>query len=485
LNYWGQNIASFDELPPREGILNPGYKLEWERFQQQIITDFLAWQAALVRELKRPDQFISHDFAGFPSDADLYEIAKGLDIPAVNIYMGLQDEMDGRLIAFCGDVNRSLKAGNYLVTETTAQTIGWDSKHQFPPYPGQLRQAVFANIASGASLIAYWHWHSLHYGQETYWKGVLSHDLEPGRVYREVSRIAGELKKTGPVLVNLKKKNKAAILFSLDSWHGLNFMPFDDEANYMSVLNQLYGALYDLRVEADFIFPQSRNLSDYQLILVPALYIADDALLNRLSDYVKNGGHLLMTFKSGFCDENSTVRWERAPGPLREAAGFTYQEFTNLETPLRLKDDPYGAGEKNTVSTWAEFLVPDKAKPLAYYDHPVFGPYPAITRNSHGRGTLTYQGTMLSDKLQEKVLQETLKTAGVPLPDVDLPAAVKSKHGVLNNGRAVHFYFNFSRAPQELIYNYGEGMEILSGRPMAKSDKLNLPPWDLAIITEK
>ena len=54
LNYWGQRINRFDEVPPREGALNPGYRLEWERFQQAIATDFLSWQAAIVRELKRP-----------------------------------------------------------------------------------------------------------------------------------------------------------------------------------------------------------------------------------------------------------------------------------------------------------------------------------------------------------------------------------------------------------------------------------------------
>jgi len=64
LNYWGQNIRDFDELPPRDNILNPGYKLEWERFQQKVAADFLGWQAKIVNELKRPGQFISHDFAG-------------------------------------------------------------------------------------------------------------------------------------------------------------------------------------------------------------------------------------------------------------------------------------------------------------------------------------------------------------------------------------------------------------------------------------
>jgi len=65
-----------------------------------------------------------------------------------------------------------------------------------------------------------------------------------------------------------------------------------------------------------------------------------------------------MTFKSGFANENSAVRWVRAPGPLRQAVGFSYQEFSNLAQPLALKDDPFHAGADNKVAYWAEFLMP-------------------------------------------------------------------------------------------------------------------------------
>ncbi len=109
-----------------------------------------------------------------------------------------------------------------------------------------------------------------------------------------------------------------------------------------SLVQPVHRALYDANVGTDFVFPDDRpDFSQYKLIVVPALYIADDALLKKISDYVKGGGHVLMTFKSGFANENSAVRWVRAPGPLREAAGFTYQEFSNLEKPLALKDDPF------------------------------------------------------------------------------------------------------------------------------------------------
>jgi len=138
LNYWGQRINDWDELPPRDGILNPGYKLEWERYQHKIATDFLAWQARIVKEYKRSDQFICHNFVGgVRTDVDEYEIAKNLDIAGVNPYFpwsGGPDMVDGQEWALSGDLARSLKRQNYLITETNAQTIGWDSKTQFPPY---------------------------------------------------------------------------------------------------------------------------------------------------------------------------------------------------------------------------------------------------------------------------------------------------------------------------------------------------------------
>ncbi len=486
LVYWGQLVNGWDEFPPRDGILNPGYKLEWERYQQKIVTDFLSWQASIVNEYKRPDQFITQNFVGgVRTNIDEYEIARHLDVASVNPYHAVQDELDGEGIALSGDLCRSLKRNNYLITETNAQTIGWDSKTQFPPYDGQLRLNVYSHISSGANMVAYWHWHSLHYGQETFWKGILSHDLEPNRAYKEVSRIGQELKQVGPKLVNLKKANRVAILYSIDSFHGIQFMPFHDRVDYLYLLNQFYRTLYRMNVGVDFVFPQSTDLSRYQVIVVPPLYIADDGLLQRLSGFVEDGGHLVLGPKSGFCDENSTVRWIKAPGPLRKAAGFYYQEFSNLKQELPLKDDPFQAGDQNTVSVWAEFIIPESAKGLAYYDHPFFGKYPAITRNLYGKGSVTYEGTVLSDLLQSKVMADVLKTAGLNSSDQELPPAVRVKSGLSTAGKSMRFYLNYSGQAQAFKYSYGAGTELLSQRPIGKAETITLAPWDLAIVEER
>ncbi len=486
LNYWGQRLNGWEEIPPREGILNPGWKLEWERYSQWITTDFLSWQAAIVNQYKRPGQFVTHDLAGPPRpEVNEFDIGRSLDIVAVNPYHGTQDDFDGIGSSLPGDYSRSLKQTNYLVTETNAQTIGWNSKTQFPPYDGQLRLDVYTHLSSGANMVEYWHWHSIHNGQETYWKGVLSHDLEPNRAYAEVSRTAHELRKIGPHIVDLKRDNKVALLYSGDSRQGIRFMPFSDQADYESVMRGMYAALYRLNVAVDFVFPDSAGLSRYKLIVVPPLYVADDQLLERLTEYVRDGGHLVMAFKSGFTNEFDTVRWTMAPGPLREAAGFHYQEFSNLKTSLSLKDDPFKAGPDNKVSDWAEMLIPDTAQPLAFYDHPFFGKYPAVTRNRFGKGTLTYEGTVLTDKLQENVLLDVLGIAGLTGADQALPPNVRVKHGVNRSGKTIHYYLNYSNDSQAFAYPYGSGTDLLTDGRVMHSQQVILKPWDLAIIEEK
>lgn len=494
LNYWGMTIDSWEELAPRDGITNTGYKLEWERFNRKAVADFLKWQSAIVSEYKRNDQFIMHCFMPSVQDIDQHESARLMDMLAVNVYHGQQDDLTGEEIAFAGDFFRSIKQKNYLITETNAQTIGWNSRIQQPPYPGQLRQNVYAHLGSGANMVEYWHWHSIHYGQETYWKGVLSHDLQPNRAYAEVSETAHELQRIGKKLVNLKKQNKVAILFSHDSNDALDFMPFDRSGSaweagsndfYRNRLAaQFHKILYRKNVGVDFIFPENPEFEKYKLVIIPSLYIASNELLQKINLYIRNGGHVIMQFKSGFADENSMVRPVMAPGPLRESCGFYYQEFTNFEE-LNLKDDPFQVGnEQNKVNTWAEYIITETAIPLAFYDHKYFNDYPAITINNYGKGTLLYEGCMVSNAIQEKILLQTLERAGIKTPDQDISWPLITKSGINESGKIIRYYYNYSSESQGFTYPYKGGLELLSGKRVTAGETLTIAPWDLLIFEE-
>ena len=495
LNYWGQDLHSWTDLPRPDGAQSTGYKLEWSRWSQMRVTDFLHWQAQLVRECAGPRQFVTHDFAGsLHGDVNESAVAQKLDVAGVNIYhWGTQDQYNGAAQKLDGDFTRSLKRGNFLVTETNAQTTDWSSSFQYPPYDGQFRQDVYTHLSNGANMVEYWHWASIHANQETYWKGVLGHDLEPNRAYAEMSRTGKELQKIGQRLVGLRIHNDVAILWSRDSLNALNDMPFAKQtqwgggasnADYGSEVRQIHRALYDLNVGTDFVFPDTADLSAYKVLVVPSLYIADDALLQRIAEFVRKGGHVVMGFKSGFANENAAVRWTTAPGPLRQVLGFHYQEFSNLAQPLALKGDPFQAGDDNKVRHWAEFLQLDTAKALAWYDHPFFGRWPAITANQFGAGKAVYEGTYLSDKLQKAVLQSVLQEKGLIGPDQQLPSHIQARTGVNRFGKTIRYYFNYSGNPATFTYRHKTGTDLLTSRAVKGDETVTLAPWDLAIVEE-
>jgi beta-galactosidase len=136
------------------------------------------------------------------------------------------------------------------------------------------------------------------------------------------------------------------------------------------------------------------------------------------------------------------------------------------------------------VSTWAEFLQLETAKPLAVYDHPFFGRWPAITSNVFGSGTLIYEGTALSDKLQEAIVLDALGGAGLTGPDQQLPSSVRLKHGISHDGRNLHYYLNYSGSPATLTYSYTAGTDLLTGQSLAQGQETTVGPWDLLIMKE-
>ena len=448
------------------------------------MADFITWQAGIIAEYKRPDQFITHDFMPWLTSVDQFAATRKLDMPSLNVYHGTQNNVTGEDVMWPDDFYRSVRKTNHLITETNAQTTGWDSKGQYPPFDGQGRLFVYSHIACGANMVEYWHWHSIHYGQETYWKGVLGHDLEPNRFYNEVSRTAHELQKIGPKLVNLKIKNKVAILYNRESDFGLTYMPFKEGNAYMEVLRQLHRAAFRQNIGVDFVLTENVDFKGYDLLLVPPLYVASDELLNKISAFVKSGGHVIMAPKSGFCDENSVVRHVKAPGPLREAAGLYYQEFSNAKS-IPLLDDPFSVGpEKSIASDWVEFLIPETAKSLAAYDDSFFGKYPAVTENKYGKGSLIYEGCILTDEVQAKIVENKALEIGLLKKGEEIIYPIVVKSGINDTGKAIHFYLNYSGEQQKVIYRFNNGRDIIDNKPVVNGDNFILLPWDLKIVEE-
>jgi beta-galactosidase len=489
MNYWGMNINTWEEFYERDGVTNPSYKNEWERYNRKQIADFLNWQCDIVNEYKRDDQFVTHCFMPAFHNVDQVESFRQMQYPAINVYHGVQDAQDGQLIAYAGDFMRSVAGNNYLITETNAQGTGWDSAGQYPPYDNQLRQNVFSHYASGANMVEYWHWATLHYGQETYWRGVLGHDLKPNRIYREFQRTAGELDKIGKDIVNLKKNNKAAILYSHDSHHALTFMPHAKGGGYPTDVNYpvhlAHKALYFQNIETDIVpCDKIHDFSQYSLLVIPPLYVADDKLLAAIDKFVKDGGSVVMMHKSAYCNEHSAVRPVCAPGPLRDACGFYYQEYSTI-CDMKLKDNAFGLGDRNSIGTWYEFLIPETAKPLAYADHPFFGQWPVITENSYGKGKLYYIGAYPSQELMDKIVRMAAVEKNL-ISDNEYKFPVIMRTGTNGTGKRIDYVFNYSGQPVTIEYNrMPSATNLLTGQAVKAGDNITIGAWDVAIMRQK
>ncbi|HUC92207.1 MAG TPA: beta-galactosidase [Paenibacillus sp.] len=488
LDYWSNRINSWEDFPSVVGTINGSLGAEFARYQRKLAADFLAWQAAIVNEYKRPDQFVTQNFDfewrgysyGVQPSVDHFAASQPFDIVGVDIYHPSQDELTGIEISFGGDMSRSLKQGrNYLVLETQAQAFP-----HWTPYPGQLRLLAFSHLASGANMVAYWHWHSIHNSFETYWKGLLSHDFLPNPVYDEAKTIGRDFGRLGKQLVNLRKRSRVAVMVSNEALSAMEWFKLPDGKTYNDVVRWMYDELYKMNVECDFIQPSCERLGDYAVIVVPALYAVPDEALERLNAFVKAGGHVVYSFKSGFADEHVKVRVTQQPGIIHEACGVGYSMFVEPKN-VGLKGGSLALNEEaGAVGTWMELLTPTTAEVLAYYDHPQWGDYAAVTRNRFGQGSATYVGCMTSPNAISRVLKSAVQEAGLWGADQELAFPLIVKTGFNAEDRRIRYYFNYSSEAVSFRYAHGDGRELLSEVPVASGEQLEIEPWGVRIIME-
>jgi len=490
-DYWSNRINTWEDFPSTVGTINASFAAEFAKFQRKLVIDFLKWQADIVREYKRPEQFITQNFDldwrgysyGIQPDVDHFATAKTLDVAGIDIYHPSQDQLTGTEIALGGDITRSMKNGkNYFVLETEAQGFP-----QWTPYPNQLRLQAFSHLASGANMVEYWHWHSIHNSAETYWKGLLSHDFQPNPTYNEAITIGQDFQRVGQKLINLKKNNQVAILFSNEALTAFNAFSFGWGARetYNDILRPYYDALYKMNVELDFIDPTTEDISQYKVIVVPALYAAPTNLLKKLNDFVKNGGHVVYTLKSGFSDENVKVRTEIQPAIISEACGVQYSQFS-IPNGVSLKDtEGKWTSDKTKVTQWMELLTPTTAKVLANYEHPQWGKYAAITQNQFGKGTATYVGCLTSEFVYKQVLQNVLDKAQLPKEKSGLEFPLVHRSGTNQLGKKLHYFFNYSGASQNFTYKENAGTDLLANKAITSNQGISLEPWGFVIIEEK
>lgn len=506
LDYWSNRVNDWDDFPDVRGTINQSLAAEFCKFQRSLVTKFLSWQADIVREYKRDDQFITQNFdfdwtthsIGYQSQVDQYDASRCMTVAGADIYHPSNEELTGAEITVCGNISRSLKKDNYLILETEAQGLT-----PWLPYPGQLRLQAYSHIANGSNSVMYWHWHSIHNAIESYWKGVLSHDFSENETYREAVVIGNEWNKIGSHLKNLKKENKIAIMLDNASLTGFTQFPLEKAGanGYNTVMRWFSDALYRLNIEYDMISSREQDFSGYECLIVPALYSAPESLLLALDSYVRNGGHLITTFRSGFSDEYLKIYPDMQPHILHECLGLHYDQFTHPHHVdiVPVQSDVMAAAQEHfshpddsafsptsSACEWMELITCDTAVPVLKYSHPAYERYAAAAKNQYGNGSTLYFGTMFeNDELLESVLLSFLHETGFSGGDLSSDAPhypLIIKRGINDSGKELCYYLNYSKDPVSVTHHGKNGVELISETAIVCGNKIDLGGWGVAVV---
>lgn len=507
LTYWSHRISEWDELWHPAGNTTPAYDLAWRRFQAELTAEFIEWQADIARELVADDTFLTTCIAYQRPAMDDVAVAAYLDVASGNAYYLAQDSLDlaregagGQWYAndvpqliLMADRMRGSSEAPFLVTETGAASIGpaWLTR---PPYDGQLAQAAWLLVARGARLVSYWHWHTLHSGAEVHWGGILGHDLEPGRIHREVARIGREFAAAGTWLADAEPDADVGIVYAHDSEWMMAFEPplaagdGPDRGAYARIVGAFGQAAVDAGLQVGYV--NERQLPDpgellarFSALIVAGLIAASDRTLTILQEYARRGGRLIVGPRTGYGDDEGRMRAAGASAVLGPAAGVAYREFAALADPAAVvaPDGPL-AGASGQAHGWADALEAGDAEVVLRYDHPHFGRWAAATRSVVGDGTITFVGTLLDRSLLGAVVTDAAGPAATQSPIAERPLEVTahSLAGPLGRVWVVH---NWSPESRTVALTKSVA-SVVDHATHDAGTVVELGPWDVRIWRE-
>ncbi|WP_456825584.1 beta-galactosidase [Cellulomonas sp. P5_E12] len=521
LVYWSHRLTTWADLWRPDSNAQPQYDLAWRKFQARMVTEFIGWQAEIVREIAGTERFVTTCIAYDRPGVQDPELTAALDVTAGNPYYAMQDGLalpatehvplgwtvNGAWAIFhSADRMYSSKQARFLVTETNAGAIGGPAMNA-PAFDGQWRQAAWAMIARGARMIEYWHWHTLHFGAETYWIGILPHDQRPGRVYEQLAALGAEIASAQDHLSGLVPDAAVGLLWSNESMWGLEGQPAlartdgsADPDSYQRIVHAFYRGAFDagapVRIVHDVQLVEQGDgtrlrdpaevAAELPVLLAPALYVASDALLDWLRDYAEAGGHLVLGPRTGYADTEARARAEVKPARLAATAGVSYQEFSNLATPVRVtgSDDALELPDAAAGAAWVDYLrVSDNSvQILARYQHPAFGLYPAITTTEAGLGRVTVVGTVPNAELSAALLSWAMPADRDAWSSLNT-GSITATSATTAAGRRLRVLHNWSwdacsvRLPTDVT-------DLLSTEPLEADALVELGPWDVRVLLE-
>lgn len=413
--FWSQGHASFDEIdtPKITAVgINPATMLDWKLFHSDLITDFANAQIEIIRKLC-PKHFITHNYMCFDNVVNYYDLGAKLDFVSNDIYPGgnwnPEIPKPACELAASNDVIRGYKKNPFWMMEQQSSIPGWDTMSN-APRPGEAASWAMQSVAHGADAIVFFRWRSCAFGTEQYWHGVIGHNGKPGRVYNELKEMIDTFSPFMEEIKGSMPPSEVAIIHSFKENYALDIQKNHPDLNYVNQLMLYHKAFYEKNMPVDFV-RELDDLSAYKLVVAPLLYIMTPEIEEHLREYVRSGGNLILTMRTGVKDDNNNCMIdEYLPGALKDVAGIEIPEYDCLYKRDAVVDFEW---KEYPVSKWADLITPTTAKTLGLYGNNFYKGTAAITKNKFGDGTCYYIGTEPSYELLEALTRVIAKDCGL------------------------------------------------------------------------
>jgi beta-galactosidase len=482
-SFWSHHYNRFEQIEPpfQNGETSVmGLNMEWKRFTTWNMNDFMKHEINTLRSVT-PDIPVTTNFMRLFDGLDYRKMALELDAVSWDNYPFFHNDWETLAdtladTAFQHTVMRGYKREKpFMVMESAPGLVNWH-KYNKLKRPGVHKLACLQAIACGSDTVQYFQWRKGRGSYEQYHGAVVDHiGTGDTRVFREVAEVGEAMKKLAPVAGTLVK-TRAAMLFDWDNRMAIRDARAlsDETKQYEDTCIGIWKQFLKLGVEMDII-GSDEDLSGYDLVVAPMLYMLQKGAAENLKRFVERGGQLLATYFTGYVDTEQLCFLGGFPGDgLSELFGIVSEEidtyYPSDRNHIRLED-----GSLWEVVDYAEVLRVKDAKVLAEYTEDYYADTAALTCKEYGRGKAYYMAARVKPEEMMPLFEKMLADAQIPVKK--LPEGVEL-HVRTGEEGAYAFYLNGSLETVEIADV--EGVDMLTGAGIQGT--LTLPGYGVAVL---
>lgn len=490
--FWAQRMNDFSEIvPPRfigdGNFMNPGKLLDFKRFSSDALKAFYIAERDTLAEIT-PDLPLTTNFMVSASGSVLDYDDWGDEVDFVsNDHYFIPGEAHLDELAFSASlVDGIARKDPWFLMEHSTSAVNW-REINYRKEPGQLVRDSLAHVAMGADAVCYFQWRQSKAGAEKFHSAMVPHAGEDSAVFRDVCELGADLNKLSDegILGSRLAKSRVAVVFDYESeWATEHTATPTQHVHHVDEPLAWFRALADQGVTADVV-PVRGAWDDYEMVVLPSVYLLSEETTRRVRDYVVGGGRLVVTYYTGISDEKDHVWLGGYPGSIRDVVGVRVEEFmpmgddfTGVPDRLELSNGAVAhdiADVIGSVDGTATVLETFKDDPWTGMDGA-----PAIVANTFGEGRSVYVGARLGREGLALSLPEILDSLGM------------AEAGG-NDGRVLHveregadgsrFVFSFNRT-HETVRVPVEGEVVVSSFADVDGETASIKPNGV-IVTKK